>query len=294
MANRTIASYPPYEGAEPYVFLCFSQRDERRVRPLLRRLLRRGCRIWYSLGEVRDRAALAARNGRMLGAGLAVLYLTAAAREDTDLKARLLFCQRAGMPILVLNTDGGDSGLSLGLTGEASVNLARKSADDATDAILHGQGFSQAFLGEPQPVYDRLRLRRISAALLVLSLLLGAGVGAYAFLHPPQLPPPPEVEVEPEPEEPAPTKEPADEVLIRDEALQAVARSAVGGGRITVAALARIEALSLSQLPASTEDLSVFPNLTTLILSQEAAQAAPQQPELYERYTLILAGGEGQ
>ena len=219
----------------------------------------------------------------MLGAGLTVLYLTQAVREDMELKNRLLVCQKARQPILILNTDGGDSGLSLGLTGNTPSVLSGESAPDAVSAIFHGPNFSQVYLGDPLPVNDHLWLRRISVLLIVLALLLGAGAGVYRYLNPP--PPPPT-------EEPTATPEPADEVLIQDEALRAAARAAIGGGVITKEALAKVGTLSLDRLPKDTEELSVFPALTTLILSQEAAQAAPELPVLYDRYTLILAGGE--
>ena len=42
------------------------------------------------------------------------------------------------------------------------------------------------------------------------------------------------------------------------------------------------------------EELSLLPHLTTLILSEAAAQGAPEQPELYDGYTLIVRGGDGQ
>ena len=283
MGSKAEKHYPPYAGTEPYIHLCFSDRDERKVRPLLRKLLLRGCRVWYSMGEAQDRSTLTARSQRMLGAGLTVLYLTETARGDTELKNKLLVCQRAKQPILVLNTDAGDSGLSLGLTGEASAAVPGGSASDACDAILHGRGFSQAFLGDPLPVYDRRGLRRISALLILLSLLLGIGYGVYIYLNPPA---PPTVE------EPAATPEPTDTVVIADEVLREAVRTAIDGGLITEDAVAGIESLSLSQLPENLADLSLLPNLTTLILSEEAAQAAPGMPELYETYTLIVAGGD--
>ena len=289
MASKAEKQYPPYLGEEPYIHLCFSDRDERRVRPLLRRLLLRGCRVWYCVGEARDRATLTGRDRRMLSAGLTVLYLTPSAREDTELKNRLLVCQRMSQPILVLNTDGGDRGLSLGLTGESSANLPGGSAADACDAILHGRGFSQGFLSpQPMAVYDRLWLKRINGLLIVLSLLLAAGVGVYKYLHPPVVTPEEPIEIEIEA-----TPEPAYEVDIPDEALREVVRAAMGGGQITEAGLSAIESLYLAQLPEDLDDLALLPNLTTVRLSQAAAQAAPEHPELYERYTLIVAGGEG-
>ena len=281
MASKAEKFYPPYPGQEPYIHLCFSDRDERKVRPLLRRLLLRGCRVWYSMGQARDRSALTERNRRMLAAGLTVLYLTEAARRDTELKNKLLVCQRMGQPILVLNTDAGDSGLSLGLTGESSAAVLGGNAADTCDAILHGRGFSQAFMGDPQPVYDRRILRRFTVLLLLLSLLLGVGYGAYIYLHPPVMDPPEETVVLP-----------ADTVILKDQALREAVRETIGGGAITEEAVRGLKTLSLSRLPDGLEDLSLLPDLSTLILSEAAAQGAPQLPELYDRYTLIVAGGE--
>ena len=288
MANKMETYYPPYTGREPYIHLCFSDRDERRIRPLLRRLLLRGCRVWYCTGETADRDEQISRNRRMLGAGLTVLYLTESVRRDTELKNRLLVCQKNRQSILVLDTDGGDRSLSVGLTGAGFTTVLGGNAPDACDAILHGQGFCQAYLGDPLPVFDRLRLRRISALLILLSLLLAAGVGVYKYLNPPEAPP---IE-EPMESEPEPTPEPKDEVLIEDETLREAVRAAIGGGQITREALSRIETLSLSQLPKNEEDLAAFPNLTTLILSQEAARTAPEMPALYDSYELIVSGGE--
>ena len=284
MASKTEAYYPPYGGGEPYIHLCFSDRDERKVRPLLRRLLLRGCRVWYCVGQSRDRATQTARSRRMLGAGLTVLYLTEAVRQDTELKNQLLVCQREKQPILVLNTDGGDSGLSLGLTGADAAAMPGDSPSEIVNAIFHSPRFSQLFLGDPLPVYDRLWLRRISVLLVVLTLLMAAGAGVYRYLNPPEVPPQEEeIAVEPE-----------DEVIIENKALQQAVRAAVGGGPITKEALSQVEVLYLSKLPETVEELSVLPRLATLILSQEAAKGAPELPELYERYTLTVAGGDAQ
>ena len=62
----------------------------------------------------------------------------------------------------------------------------------------------------------------------------------------------------------------------------------------TEEAAAELKTLYLSQLPESTEELSLLPHLTTLILSEAAAQGAPEQPELYDGYTLIVTGGDGR
>ena len=282
MASKTETYYPPYMGAEPYIHLCFSDRDERKVRPLLRRLLLRGCRTWYCVGYSRDRTSGNARSQRMLGAGLTVLFLTANARRDTELKNQLLVCQKEKQPILVLNTDGGDSGLSLGLTGKFSSVTPGTHASELVDAILHSPYFSQLYMGDPLPVFDQLWLKRISTLLIVLALLLAGGAGVYRYLNPPA----PSAQDE--------VIQPEDAVIFQDETLRAAVRSAVGGGPITEEAVAKLETLYLSQLPESLDELALLPRLTTLILSEAAAQGAPEQPELYDGYTLIVTGGDGR
>ena len=87
---------------------------------------------------------------------------------------------------------------------------------------------------------------------------------------------------------------PEDTVTIMDEYLQQTVRSVVGGGAITEEAVAAIETLTLSRLPESLDDLDLLPNLSTLILTEEAAKTAPELPDLYDRYTLILTGGDAQ
>ena len=282
MASKTETYYPPYMGAEPYIHLCFSDRDERKVRPLLRRLLLRGCRTWYCVGYSRDRTSENARSQRMLGAGLTVLFLTANARRDTELKNQLLVCQKEKQPILVLNTDGGDSGLSLGLTGKFSSVTPGTHTSELVDAILHSPYFSQLYMGDPLPVFDQLWLKRISTLLIVLALLLAGGAGVYRYLNPPA----PSAQDE--------VIQPEDAVIFQDETLRAAVRSAVGGGPITEEAVAKLETLYLSQLPESLDELALLPRLTTLILSEAAAQGAPEQPELYDGYTLIVTGGDGR
>lgn len=282
MASKTETYYPPYMGAEPYIHLCFSDRDERKVRSLLRQLLLRGCRTWYCVGYSRDRTSENARSQRMLGAGLTVLFLTANARRDTELKNQLLVCQKEKQPILVLNTDGGDSGLSLGLTGKFSSVTPGTHASELVDAILHSPYFSQLYMGDPLPVFDQLWLKRISTLLIVLALLLAGGAGVYRYLNPPA----PSAQDE--------VIQPEDTVIFQDETLRAAVRSAIGGGPITEEAVAKLETLYLSQLPESLDELALLPRLTTLILSEAAAQGAPEQPELYDGYTLIVTGGDGR
>ncbi len=45
-----ICNAKPYEGKEPYAFVCYSHKDEGIVYPLIERLSRNGCRLWYDSG----------------------------------------------------------------------------------------------------------------------------------------------------------------------------------------------------------------------------------------------------
>ena len=107
--------YPPYEGEEPYLYYAFADADAKRVWPLMRLLLARGCRVWYAAGKAGSAEELLRRQKRASGAALTLVWLTDAARGDADLKSALLTNQSAGRPILCLDADEGDGGLSMGL-----------------------------------------------------------------------------------------------------------------------------------------------------------------------------------
>lgn len=45
-----ICNAKAYEGTEPYVFVCYCRKDAGIVYPLIERLARKGCRLWYDSG----------------------------------------------------------------------------------------------------------------------------------------------------------------------------------------------------------------------------------------------------
>ena len=45
---------PPYEGADPYLYFCFAEKDREAVFPLLEYLYLRGVRIWYNVEYTAD------------------------------------------------------------------------------------------------------------------------------------------------------------------------------------------------------------------------------------------------
>ena len=73
--------FPPYEGEEPYLYFAFADADARRVWPVLRLLLERGCRVWYSTGSAGSAEEVLYRQVRSGGAQLTLLYLTDAGME---------------------------------------------------------------------------------------------------------------------------------------------------------------------------------------------------------------------
>ena len=107
--------FPPYEGEEPYLYFAFADADARRVWPVLRLLLERGCRVWYSTGSAGSAEEVLYRQVRSGGAQLTLLYLTDAVCADGDTKSNLLVNQKQDRPILCLDPDGADRRLAMGL-----------------------------------------------------------------------------------------------------------------------------------------------------------------------------------
>ena len=278
--SRTV---PPYTGEEPYLFLCFSEKSTDRVRDLLRRLPLRGVRVWYCAGTPPDRAEREETDRRMRGARLTAVYLDETFRSDPAAKSRLLTCQRDGKPIVCLNMDDGDGGLSIGLhDGAQEIRLRRASAEEAETALLHAEGFSRELIGEPAAAENR-RFRSVIAILIVLSILALAAGALRLVLNRPSVQ---------ESTAPPQTETPTDPVRFSDEGLCETVRAALGGGVLTEERLREITVLRLpgDVLPDDLSDLSLLPSLETLELSQTAASAVPDHPEL-SGYTIVLFGG---
>ena len=259
--------YPPYEGAEPYLYFAFADADAAKVWPLLRLLLTRGCRVWYAAGRASGAGELVRRQKRAAGAALTLVWLTDAARGDADLKSALLANQGAGRPILCLDADQGDVGLSMGLyesiphlRADSSVRAASLEAE-----LIRAPGFTQEIIGEPQTVRDRGWIGKLAAALLILAAVLLAG--AFLFLR---------------------AQRPEDGLVIRDAVLREAVRSAVGGGIITEENVRDVTLLRLEKLPGGWEELSLLPALEKIELTQSAALEGPLPDG---DYTLVLRGG---
>ena len=275
--KRTQKSVPPYAGQEPYLHFCFSGASGKKALALLKRLYARGVRVWYPSGTAADRLSRDAEDARMLSASLTVLYLDEAFRNDAAAKSRLLTCQRSGQPILCINTDGGDSGLSIGLHADtAQVRLRRgDSVQAAEQALLHTEGFSQELIGEPQRVRGR-GLRILTGAVIALSVLILL-FGLWRFFVRPAAP------------------EQTDTVVFSDAMLGEAVRGALGGGPLTEERLSELTVLRIpgDALPESLSDLSLLPALETVEISQKAAKTVSDYPEL-THYTIALYGGASE
>ena len=266
--------YPPYEGRDPYLFLCFSDADASAVEPLLKRLCGRGCRVWYSIGRSADVNVLAHRQERANGAALTVLYLSDRARSDTDVKSAVLLAQSRGCPIICLDTDREDSGLSMGLTEQARHIPAWRlpSAEAVETELIRTEGFSQELIGEecidPGISYKKRLIRRLVTATLLLALAGGLSGHFLGWFAP----------------------RPADTVSFTDPALEAAARRAVGGGALTEESLAAVTTLRLDAFPEKSDELTEFPSLMRLEIPQSAAaQAVPLLDDA--GYRIVLYGG---
>ena len=171
---------PPYEGGDPYLYLCFAEKDREAVFPLLEHLYRRGVRIWYSTETTSNIGKLNRQQERMNGASLVVLYLTENVRRTGSEKNTLLYYQRQGKPVISIDTDGGDNELSVGLTPAAKHidGQTLRSAEELEAALIRTDGFSQELIGDP-PVVKNTAGR--AAAVILAAALLVAGISYYGY-----------------------------------------------------------------------------------------------------------------
>lgn len=266
-------SFPPYEGEEPYLYLAFSDSDERSLWPLVRVLLSRGCRIWYSLGPARGAAGTLSRQSRQKGASLVLVFSSGAASADPNVKSSVLACQNAGLPILCLSPDGKDRRLSMGLRPDVPVLSMKeyKKEADLEGALLRAEGFSQTLLGSPLEIRETSFSYALSLALVLLSvLILGLSLFHYGGRRNRQ-------------------ETHKDQVVITDQVLRSALRKAAGDGPITEDLVTGLSSLDLDAMPESWEDLSLLPALTEISLPQEALLGDAPLPD--GPYTIRLKGG---
>ena len=264
--------FPPYDGTEPYLYFAFTESDSGRVWKIMRILLERGCRIWYSTGHSGSSQELLRRQERAGNAAFTVLYLTDAACFDSDLKNNVLVNQEAGRNIICLDPDGDDRRLKMGL--HESVQHVPvyefKSGSDIESAIIHADGFSQDILGEAVKTPGDL-VARLSVVMSVLALILAVtAVIWYSFFY-------------------RTGTEPADEVHFADPVIAASVRAEADGGVITEDLVSQVSFLSLDGIPENWDDLGLLPSLERIRIPQQALLEGGSLPE--GDYIIELGGG---
>ena len=178
--GRMYRNCPPYEGSDPYLYLCFAEQDREAVFPLLRHLYSRGCRIWYSTESTADLEKLNRQQERMNGASLVVLYLTDNVRENGNVKNTLLYYQQQGKPVISIDTDDGDNELSVGLTASAKHIEWNKgaNAEELEPELIRTEGFTQELIGDPP---ENKRRAGRAAVILLAATLLVAGISWFGY-----------------------------------------------------------------------------------------------------------------
>ena len=265
-------TYPSYEGTEPYIYFAFAEADSRKAEKILRILLQRGCRVWYCTGPSGSSDELLRRQEHASKADLTMLYLSAAACADSDIKNSVLVNQSAGRNILCLDTDGEDRRLMMGLY-ENVPNIPlyeMRSSDDIESAIIHAEGFSQKMIGEPVSISGSV-VGKLSLLLCILAVILAAVCFAgyrYFVKYSADIP---------------------DEVEIADQAILSALKESVNGGAVTENLLSQITYLKLEELPENWDDLVHMPSLERISIPQQSLLGDGSLPD--GNYTIELRGG---
>lgn len=256
--------YPPYSGDEPYLYFAFADRDASRAWTVMKVLLERGIRVWYSSGTAQSGKELELNQNRAIGAETTFLLLTDEAVSNKNLKSRILAIQSAKKTVVALNPDGKDRLLAMNLKESVpQIQLSGFSGGtELADALCHAEGVTQSVIGEPVKVGRQWALPVI---LCVLSAMLG--VLAYYF---------------------APKVIPQDTVSFSDPVIETAVRKAAGG-LLTEETVSGVTELSLAGLPEDWSELEKLPGLEKIRLSQEAAMLAESFPE---GYVITLRGGD--
>lgn len=261
-------NYPPYEGSEPYLYLAFADADSRKVWPVMKSLLKRGCRVWYCTGPAGNSRELLRRQERSSGAAWTLLFLTDALTADKESKSRIMVNQKDHKPITGLDTDGTSRYLAMDLRESTPMLPLYRCKREAQldEALIRAEGYTQNIIGKPVRIRNRW-LGRLTGTFLLLAVLL---TGSCIFFS--------QREIAYE-----------DTVVFADPVIREAARAAAGGGALTPEQLQNIQSLRLTETPESWQDLCMLPGLLQIEMTQQAAAGAKELP--LDGYRIVLYGG---
>lgn len=261
-------NYPPYEGSEPYLYLAFAGEDARKVWPVMKVLLTRGCRVWYCIGSAGNSQELLHRQERAAGAAWTLLYLTDALTADKESKSRIMVNQKDQKTITCLDTDGTNRYLAMDLRETTpSIPLYRCKKDAQLDeALIRAEGYTQNIIGKPIKIKNNW-LGKLTGTFLLLTVLLIGCSFLYSQL--------------------APVHE--DTVAFSDPVIREAVRTAAGGGALNEERLQNIQSLRLTEIPENWSDLRLLPDLQQIEISQNAIVQAEKLP--VDAYRIVLYGG---
>lgn len=268
----------PYTGDEPYLYFAFAEADSAKVWKIIYPLLVRGCRIWYCKGPAGNSEELLRRQSRSGNSALTVLYLSDAACADKDTKSNVLVNQKFGRHILVLDPDGTDRRLKMGLREDIPHIPLYKLHGDAEieNAIIHAEGFSQNVIGAPVKISKGSLTGTLTKLFCLFALLLAAvsfaGFRFYKWFR-----------------QDTPIEETSNEIVFSDPVINKAVLEAADGGIITEDLVSGITTLRLSDIPEDCNELSRFPSLEKIVLPQDAVMRSEDLPE---GYTIALSRGE--
>ena len=287
MAAAFFPDYPPYTGDEPYLYLCFHEKDAQRVKPFLDQLYRRHCRVWYSLQEATDskRGEYCAK--RVKKAALLVLWASWDASNSESTKSKLGYYQESGNPAIVIEfkAASSESGLSMLFTNQVKYLQAEydPAIEDLASALMRTEGFTQQIIGvndeELRILLHRKKERRI--ALMILAIALFVLLSGFLYARSNNLFKPETVIVE--------------SVTLSDAEIARAARDALSLGdnaSLTQENIASIPMLRLESVPDTFDDLLYFSALTRLEIPQCCVEKAASLLD-DATYTIVVYG-EGE
>ena len=269
MSATVFRNYPPYQGAEPYLYLCFHHADAKMVKPVLEELTKHRCRVWYCFS-----GASSAKENRdnvryEKNASLMVFWLSDSAARDENMKSAIGYFQTTGRPVICLDrrTNTERSGFSLIL--DKNARILRSEPDTSVEVLvstlMRTEGFTHLLIAENDSERQIFLHKRKSRIIALSILFAAAALMVCAFLYAQSNNWfRPEIVV-------------LDSMSISDPEIRRAAKAALsedGSVALTPESIFTITTLRIETPPASFGELSLFPSLARLEIPQSCVDQA--------------------